>query len=217
MTKETIKAKVLQTARRDPFLSIDEIAAIVRTTPRYVRTILSESQVSLMQLRKSYAKTMEKKLTPLKQVTAPVTSFDPQLKLGKVKDPVIARLLAVDPNSELLQISRLQHVKDIAAFVQLTTYAQIRLTSLEGSLRQLVAHAGDGELEQKELWVEVVTNESELSQLLTTNDQQPLLKLCYLLYNDGIAVAVETHWLPSEGILLKGDSSPLEIRAEFGS
>ena len=62
MVEQTIKAKVIQVVQNDPFLSIDEIAAKVRTTPRYVRTILSEANLSLMQLRKQYAKHMEHQL-----------------------------------------------------------------------------------------------------------------------------------------------------------
>ena len=44
MAKETIKDRVLQTAQKDPFLTIEEIAQSVNTTPRYVRTILSKQR-----------------------------------------------------------------------------------------------------------------------------------------------------------------------------
>ncbi len=212
MARETIKSHVVQTARQDPFLSIDEIATIVQTTPRYVRTILSEAQISLMQLRKSYAKTMEKQLTPVHKVS---DSFDPQLKLTKVIDGVMAQLLAVDPQQELLQLERMQTINDVPCYVQFVTYADLSLGTIEGSLRQLLPR-DKGALVQKSLWVEVVTNQPNLSRLLTSSTEQPLLKLCYLLSNDEVPLAVETQWFPTEGICLKTNSSALEITAQFG-
>ena len=62
MADQTIKARVIKVVQSDPFLSIEEIAAQVRTTPRYVRTILSEANLSLTQMRKQYAKHMEHQL-----------------------------------------------------------------------------------------------------------------------------------------------------------
>ncbi len=56
------KDQVLKVARSDPFLSIQEIADNVGTTPRYVRTILSESNVSLTDLRLRHARSMEREL-----------------------------------------------------------------------------------------------------------------------------------------------------------
>ncbi len=56
---KTKKEKILENARKDPFLKIEDLARIAETTPRYVRTILSEANMSLMQLRKEYARKME--------------------------------------------------------------------------------------------------------------------------------------------------------------
>src|SRR5690554_4953319 len=52
---ETKKHRVLQVAQSDPFLTVAEIASAVSTTPKYVRTILSEAGISLAKLRKAYA------------------------------------------------------------------------------------------------------------------------------------------------------------------
>ena len=103
MEQETIKSKVLRVARQDPFLSIEEIANQVETTPRYVRTILSESQVSLMQLRKEYAKRLEQQLQPSHGLTTVTREYEPQLKIDKVVDSEMAKLLDCPAEQELLR------------------------------------------------------------------------------------------------------------------
>lgn len=50
---------IIENAYRDPFLKIEDLAQIADTTSKYVRTILSESRVSLMELRKEYARKIE--------------------------------------------------------------------------------------------------------------------------------------------------------------
>lgn len=58
----TKKEQIINFAQNDPFLKISDIAKYVQTTPRYVRTILSEANISLMELREKYARSMEKRL-----------------------------------------------------------------------------------------------------------------------------------------------------------
>lgn len=60
--EQTKKEQIINLAQNDPFLKISDIAAYVKTTPRYVRTILSEANISLMKLRKRYARSMERRL-----------------------------------------------------------------------------------------------------------------------------------------------------------
>lgn len=57
---ETKKEFIIRVAKSDPFLKIEEIAEQAKTTQRYVRTILSEANLSLMNLREEYARKMEK-------------------------------------------------------------------------------------------------------------------------------------------------------------
>lgn len=57
---ETKKDYIIRLAKKDPFLKIEEIAQLVVTTPRYVRTILSEANLSLMNLREEYARKLGK-------------------------------------------------------------------------------------------------------------------------------------------------------------
>ncbi|MFW6256929.1 MAG: GntR family transcriptional regulator, partial [Bacillota bacterium] len=57
----TKKEQIINFAQSDPFLKINDIADYVETTPRYVRTILSEADISLMKLREKYARNMEER------------------------------------------------------------------------------------------------------------------------------------------------------------
>ena len=210
---ETIKAKVIQLVQKDPFLSIEEIASQVETTPRYVRTILSEANLSLLQLRKQYARAMEQQL---KREIVPTAAqeYDPQLKLVKVIDPVAAELLDQDPDAELMKISRMQRLERIPIFCELITYLdlELRLDYLSGPLRQILTSAkGINNLQLQRSWVEVAVNQGGLSKLLTAREDQPLLKLTYLLTDGVVPIGIETQWLPTEGILLRSEGGAFEI------
>ena len=63
---KTKKEIIIENARRDPFLKIDNIAERAATTPRYVKTILSQANVSLMKLRKKNARSMENRKMNIK-------------------------------------------------------------------------------------------------------------------------------------------------------
>ncbi|NLM26245.1 MAG: UTRA domain-containing protein [Firmicutes bacterium] len=218
MEQETIKSKVLRVARQDPFLSIEEIANQVETTPRYVRTILSESQVSLMQLRKEYAKRLEQQLQPSHGLPTVTREYEPQLKIDKVVDSEMAKLLDCPAEQELLRVSRLDIINQIPVFVELTTYREVTVSNLKGSLRQLLS-IGNQEKTVKpgESWIEVVPNNDSLSKLLTGRENQPLLRVCFLLYNKEVPIAVETQWLSADGVLLRSKTGSIEIEAQVGS
>lgn len=207
MAKQTIKAAVISEVRRDPFLSIDEIAARVQTTPRYVRTILSEAQLSLLQLRKRYAKKMEKQLQ-LKADQMVVSEYDSQLKVVRVQNRETAGLLKQEADCELMQISRMQTLNNISAYCELITYLELSLDNLGGPLTELLSLA---EVHKQQSWVEVTVNPN-LAKMLTGNKDELLLKLKTLLVDDNnAAIAVETLWLPAEGVLLRSKVGSIEI------
>ena len=70
------KEQVLHLARYDPFLRIEEIARRVGTTAPYVRTVLSESRVLLGELRRAYARDMERRLTERRPETSPAAPVE---------------------------------------------------------------------------------------------------------------------------------------------
>ncbi|GAB6099249.1 hypothetical protein JCM16358_11280 [Halanaerocella petrolearia] len=51
----TKKERVIYLAKRDPFLKVERIAELAETSSHYVRTVLSEANLSLTKLRKEYA------------------------------------------------------------------------------------------------------------------------------------------------------------------
>jgi len=219
MADQTIKARVIQAVHNDPFLSVEEIAAHVGTTPRYVRTILSEANLSLMQLRKQYAKHMEDQLYRRRR-QIPVQHIDPQIGLARIKDPAAAELLGRDPELDLLRISKLQHLHGIPCFCQLTTYLEIEVgvDDFSGPLRSLLAAAkGVKQIDLDQSWVEVAADQPALSKLLLHRPDQPLLKLTYLLTDCDIPIAVETMWLPTAGILLRSQGGAFEIAGELSN
>lgn len=56
---KTKKEIIIENAYRDPFLTINDLSELADTTSRYVRTILSEANLSLMKLRKEYTRKIE--------------------------------------------------------------------------------------------------------------------------------------------------------------
>ncbi|MEJ6949933.1 hypothetical protein [Natronospora cellulosivora (SeqCode)] len=62
------KDMIIENAKSDPFLSIEDIAELAKTSSSYVRTILSESNLSLMKLRKEYAHKIEEKNNNIEKI-----------------------------------------------------------------------------------------------------------------------------------------------------
>ena len=127
---------------------------------------------------------------------------DPQIRLITIQDRDIAELLGQDPETNLLRLSKLQLLHNFPCFCQLTTYLEIEVGAgnFNGPLRQVLAAARTVEqIQLKQSWVEVVSNQPNLSRLLVHREEQPLLKLTYLLADQGVPIAVETLWLPTEG------------------
>ena len=151
----TKKEHILTLAQRDPFLRVEEIAAQAETTPRYVRTILSEARISLMQLRRHYARTMERRLGVNVTVDRPDQGLTDALSLAgnhvgvhkvqvvKVVDPELAEILGVAGDEPLLKASRVRSVNERPFFVsEVITHKSLvvseDLATSEKPLRQLL-------------------------------------------------------------------------------
>lgn len=74
--EETKKDMIIRLAKSDPFVSIEEVANQADTTNRYVRTILSEAEISLMQLRKEAYQNLEQLYS---KAVAEIDSLESQL------------------------------------------------------------------------------------------------------------------------------------------
>jgi len=104
----TKKEQIINFAQSDPFLKISDIAKHVGTTPRYVRTILSEADISLMNLRKKYAKNMEERLKSPKyqdlqaKVSLKQEYEQKELETGEIK------IKEIGESSEFVDIKKIQ-------------------------------------------------------------------------------------------------------------
>lgn len=109
---DTKRSQIVALARRDPFLRIEEIARRAETTPRYVRTVLSEERLSLMDLRRHYARSMERRLEgerPPSAVAWPPLDWPAgPLLVARSREPEWAPCLATDAAEPLLGVSRVR-------------------------------------------------------------------------------------------------------------
>src|SRR5690554_2072979 len=91
---QSIKERIISVTRGDPFLTVEQIAKKSKTTPQYVRTTLSEARLSLANLRRDYARQMERKLGQeelgLEFNDVPL-SMD--IRFTKTKDPLASKKL----------------------------------------------------------------------------------------------------------------------------
>lgn len=119
----TKKEQIINFAQGDPFLKISDIAENVQTTPRYVRTILSEANISLMKLREKYARNMEQRLknNKNKELQAKVSlkneySYN-QLKVGDIKTESIDEdkyldIKKINTDDSLISIYQLKYIDE---------------------------------------------------------------------------------------------------------
>lgn len=101
------KDVIIENAYLDPFFKIEELARMAGTTSKYVRTILSESKISLMELRKEYARKIEdREYNPLERMVLSCFLKTPFLSVENIEE--------VD---ELL-LNNSQDINDIADYIQ---------------------------------------------------------------------------------------------------
>lgn len=159
----TKKEQIINFAQSDPFLKISDIAEYVQTTPRYVRTILSEANISLMKLREKYARNMEKRLendehTELQaKVSLREEYLNNALNSSKIEiedtdENLYPEIQRIRQDDELVKIYQVQFVDDKAYCVhELITYLEKdinreRLENLE-SVYDLLGRKGINHLQ----------------------------------------------------------------------
>ncbi|HHV93625.1 MAG TPA: UTRA domain-containing protein [Firmicutes bacterium] len=220
----TKKEKILNIARQDPFLKVEEIAAKVDTTPRYVRTILSEAGVSLMQLRRSYARRMEERLgidagvRANRQEGFAVRSgrgLDVnEIRVCKVKHPEWAKRLRVPDGEPLLMVTRVQVMDGEPVFLsQVVTTGEVSLSeeSLHkgGPLRELLGLTQPEATEFQERSLEVEPADSDTATHLGIAQGEPVLRSGRLIVTQGQPVGLEFTIFPAYAVrlLLVGEGS----------
>lgn len=208
---ETKKDTILALARRDPFLKIEEIATKADTTPRYVRTILSEARLSLMELRKEYARTMQRRLGVDVTVkganhglTDALTSSGRHVavnQLGVVKtvNSELARTLGVAPSEPLLVLTRLRLVDKRPFFVNQIVTNQVLTVGtdvMESTLplRQLLGLEIPGRTVFLDRSVEVIPADDAIASSLAILPGSPVIQSGNLIVTDDVPVGIEYNY-----------------------
>lgn len=210
----TKKEQIINFAQNDPFLKISDIAEYVQTTPRYVRTILSEANISLMKLREKYARSMEKRLqTPEETENTLSVSLRPVHGQMEVADLGIEELLEeeyddlqkINKEERLWRIHQLHQtdrkpfcVKELITFFPDDLTAET-LESLE-SVYELFGRKGINRLQFKEHIVrfEQPTEETRL-RLGLTKSELVMVVSRYILLNK-ISIGTENYYFKADQI-----------------
>lgn len=211
----TKKEQIINFAQSDPFLKISDIAENVQTTPRYVRTILSEANISLMKLREKYARNMEKRLKSNREVQlqAKVSlknnySFN-QLKVGKIKVEKIKNedkyldIKKINENDELIKIYQLKFIDENPYILhKLITYMEKdingqRIKNLN-SIYDLLGRKGINRLQFMDNVISVILPDKNLSKYFDKEDN--LIKIERKVLLNKISIGIEKMYLQSKYI-----------------
>lgn len=222
----TKKEQIVQLAQSDPFLKVEEIAKMVETTPRYVRTILSEAKVSLTHLRRSYARKMEKRLGINVTVDEPSHGLtDTLIEAGnsvnqggiavyKVADPEAAKLLGVSPQEPLLKIARCRVVNGKPFYVtEIITHLNLVVneTALQGEapLRSILGLEQEGATVFRERSFEVAKADPMLGATLGVEPGAPVVKAGNVIETNGRVVGLEFNVFDAYHVrfVLRGDAT----------
>lgn len=209
--RDTKKRQIIRLARKDPFLRVEEIAVSADTTPRYVRTILSEAGMSLTQLRRSYARSMERQLgtdVVVGRTSGGLTDalvgagkhIDVrQLRVTKVIDASMAGVLDVSPGEPLLQVSRVKLVNDKPFFVsEIVTHKNLTVTDdmvlSEKPLRQILGLEVSGDTTFVDRSLEVIEADEYLAPTLGLRCGDPVIKSGNVILAAGEKMGIEFNY-----------------------
>lgn len=204
----TKKEQIVHMAQSDPFLKVEEIAKMVETTPRYVRTILSEAKVSLTHLRRSYARKMEKKLGINVTVDTPNDGLtDVLIQAGnhvngagiavyKMVDPESADLLGVNPREPLLKVARGKMVNGKPFYItEVITHLDLMVNEMalagEVPLRTILGLEKEGATYFKQRSFQVVQADAMTAVTLGVEVGSPVVKAGNLIETEGRIVGLE--------------------------
>ncbi len=207
----TKKELVVNLATKDPFMRIAEIAAIAGTTQRYVRTILCEARLSLTQMRRNYARTMERRLhidvqmphaaaglaETLAQQGSEVGVHHPHLT--KVVDAELAQLLERPADEPLLCLSRTRCVEGQPFFLSRVVtpdhlILREELLAADKPLRQILGLEVHGQTEFVDRSLEVIRADKFCAACLGLPEGAPLLKSGNVIVTNGRRVGVEFNY-----------------------
>lgn len=218
----TKKARLLQLARTEPFLSVEEIAATVETTPRYVRTALSEAGLSLTKLRRQHAQTIVHRSRvgvrfPVEmgfEATIPcvcvgdgVQLTTRSVRVAQIIDGQIAAWLNAAVKTPLLEISRVRVGDEGLLFVNRLITNQHLLVSdaVFTSDRPLTEFLGVRDVAQThfaEQTVDIVRGDEYLCESLHVAADDPIIRCAGVLIVAGKPAAIKCNYFDGTRIRL---------------
>lgn len=205
----TKKEMIVAWARHDPFLKIEDIAQRVKTTARYVRTALSEANISLTQLRERYARTMEHRLqydrTTLehdasfvheKVDTNTTTHTSYAVGVEQTVHTEYANLLHVPADRPLLVFTQLQCLGDKTRAVhRIVTHQSLQFDQhhLAGKqpLRKTLRLTEGDDITIHNHWMQVAPADAVLAEQLEVEPQSPVVQCGHVMKSKDVPVAVE--------------------------
>lgn len=214
--EHSIKARVIALAQKDPYLTVKDLAREAGTTTRYVRTILSEANLSLHEMRRLYARRLERG-------TGADTQEDLDVKAELTIKKVLGREVRTDIRSwddrELFLASRLHRHGSLLGYDQLLTTQELRIgvESESQSLRQLLPLGCQKELEVAGHKAEVLPAPEKLGRVLALAQGEQALRLTTVLEVRQEPIALEIRWLGLHGLVLKWSKLEGELEVGLGS
>lgn len=210
------KERILQLARRDPFLKIEEIATRVETTAPYVRTILSQGRVSLMKLRREYARDWRRRLMdppPTSGAAAPHLEewvcagalHPPEVYVERIVSAELASLLEVESDKGLLQVSAVRTGPSGLTFLtRVVTHRDVpvRVSSHLGKrpLRDILGLEGSPVYSGVDCTLDVVYVSDPIAAQLGMMPCNPVLRIQSVLVWAGRREAVEITCFPADRV-----------------
>ncbi|NLJ80088.1 MAG: hypothetical protein GX335_03575 [Firmicutes bacterium] len=207
--RRSTKEKVIEIAQSDPFLSIETIAQSAGTTARYVRTILSEADLSLTAMRKNYARNLERRLG--QELAARDFPVEKDLQIKRVKARDYSHLMDFSGKKELFQISHFSREKGLESYIQILTAEEVTLGSEYSGLRELLSGPGR-QLRVGRQWAEVVSAGFQLAEAFGLARGAQLLRLSTILHKEEKPVALELRWFALEGLVLQWPAQKGEVQ-----
>ncbi|NMB02817.1 MAG: hypothetical protein GX971_15060 [Firmicutes bacterium] len=210
----SVKARVIALAKRDPFLKVEELAAEAQTTASYVRTILSEAQLSLNEMRREYARRLERNVDT-KQMEMGL-EIQKELRITRINGAMVQPAIPIWEGEELYQASAPEKLGPLTCYVRLITPCPLKIMEKYSSLRDLLTSPSDQQLEVKEQRVEIIPAPEELARILNLPKFSQLLQLTTTLYQGKLPLAVETKWFGAEGLVLEWSKLESELKVGRG-
>lgn len=209
----SVKARVIALATKDPFLTVEELAQSVETTNRYVRTILSEADLSLNSLRRNYVRLLERRLG--QQSKTFDLSIEKDLKVKRISIEEVSPFIEGWTQREIIQASALLTTGDLISYEQLITPESLSLQTGYNSLRDLLPDNMSNNLAVGKQKAEILWAPSELSTVLGYSHSTQVFKLTTVLHNGGLPCAIEVSWFSLDGLVLHWSHEDPEVKVSL--